>query len=179
MVWVEDDDANFYPAALCRYESASTTPRALSSSATVSAKDIFYNVATPGGSKENAKVLLNGSASSVPFSKIHMWYKAETGSPEEKEKSCQVDVLAAPTNLPSVLELLRVRCEHGATLARAGPAVFLALRPEGEAGGGTGLPADDERLRPAVLQAADIALKTIETGNCASLVISGCSGSGE
>jgi hypothetical protein len=92
-----------------------------------------------------------------------------------------VDLLATPTNLPSILAELKSRHMLAAgrpLLFMIGPSVLLAVRSE-EKSSGNQQNYDTQQQQGVFFHAVAIALENVKTGNCASLVISGCSGSGE
>ena len=192
-LWVEEDDA-FCQASLFHESSSSQIPFPSSSSVNVSVEDIFFQTLL---TKDTATVLFSGSSGCVeiPVGKIHMCYNTISAASRSEKRSrtspgyahtLPLDLLAGPTNLPSVLDQLRAQCAGKGVgelgLVKVGP-VYLALRVCGD--WASELVTDnteqeqeqEEPLSPLQSVAAE-ALQTVESGKCASLVISGCSGSG-
>jgi hypothetical protein len=186
-VWVDDNDAGFYRATLCN----EFTGVPLTTSDSISAKDIFFSLISPVR-KTYVKVLPlhDGfpAVVDVPVERIYMCYRniEETTSSCSGSASWNLDLLAGPVNLPSATLTLKEMCAHGMTTAKVGP-IFLTLRgpaPPLLLLSGvpvTSPPPADLRLQKnsQVRRAADTALEKVEAGSCSAIVLSGCSGSGE
>ena len=166
-VWIEDEGSkNFHLATFWDARSE----QAVQTSDNISAQDLFLNriIDNPPGSRSTAEVEIEGSTKTinVPIKKLRRFYDPPCDA--EIRSNRTIDLLATATNLPSLLESLRSLVERGVFVVRIGP-VFVNLRPIVAS-------ANDEGQ---VQRMTAIALETLASGNCASIVLSGCSGSGK
>jgi hypothetical protein len=161
----------------------------------------------PKGSQRTALVWIEGAVAAVhvPVDKIHMHYDycnvissvgsessgtgtgtgtgtasggvSECGSSVSADQSkAIVDLLANATNLPSVLRALQQLWDIGSTLVRVGP-VFVSIRPDTSTS--SELHKKNEQQQQELIGSiVNTALETVAAGCSASVVLSGCSGSG-
>jgi hypothetical protein len=162
----------------------------------------------PKGSQRTALVWIEGAVAAVhvPVDKIHMHYDycnvissvgsessgtgtgtdtasggvSECGSSVSADQSkAIVDLLANATNLPSVLRALQQLRDIGSTLVRMGP-VFVSIRPDTSTSNALHKKNEQqqEEQQELIGSIVNTALETVAAGCSASVVLSGCSGSG-
>lgn len=171
-VWIEENDSNFQLVSL----SSQSTLLSTSLCSNVSTRDIFFSYVARNSKKKHVQVLLPGSQVfvDIPAENIYMCHHPDAAV-SQSAAGVADDMLAAATNLPSVLLALRARCEQGVPLVRLGP-VYVALRPTQASCSPS--ENEDKGLRH-VKSIVGAAMEIVGGGGCASVVLSGCSGSGE
>ena len=168
VVWVEEESGRFVEGILVDEHR-----NPLTYSTNVSVKEILWSIRTCRPSIKTMKVMILNNSKYVNVSIDKIYESCDVSSTTSLLESKLADVLSAPTNLPSLVNDLRSKSENGITLVQAGP-VYLSMNPGHVTTGGD----KSSELNINLQLLANDALNSIRSGNCASFIISGCSGSG-